>query len=523
MKKVKIGTEFFSGKIYPLVMSALLLIGYFFEIEAYTAALNMLIVSLAFLTSHSLKPMMFFVLTFFYQMTVANSPMAPSNSDNYSTGIRPYLLIGAAVIFAVCGFVYSFKHKLFTKMNFFKIPLFVPMLALSVGLAANGLLTSDYTIGNLLWALALVVVYVVLFLMLYLALKEENAHEITEYFTYISLLISWILLIQVAEIYLSGDLFANSGIDRGAFSLGFGKQNAVGFVLATLIPINFYGFMKNKCNYAAYFHLVTAFLLMGATITSTSRNSVLIGGVYFAFCLVFIMFAGERKKIARILVPVSIIAVAAVVLIFFKDEFVSLIKHYLERTKIDDMSQSDINNASAGRISIWIRCLEIFKEHPIFGAGFFGEQMKFATPMAEVIPHFAHNTIFQLLAGTGIVGTLCYGFYRVCTLKYLIRKPTLDRFMLMVSASMLLTGSMLDNHLFNIYPGISYTVALVIACLLYEQQFSAKECRASATEAIQETAEESPAPESELTDAQNAEFMENISELLEESKEAMNS
>ncbi len=467
MKAIKFNTEFFSGKIYPLVMSALLLVGYFFEIEAYTATLNMLIVSAAFILSPSIKPMMFFVLTFFYQMTLANSPMAPTNSDHYSTGIRPYLLIGGAVTFVICGFIYAFKNGIFTKKNFFKIPLFIPMLALAFGLVTNGLFTDDYTAGNLLWGLALVVVYVILFLMLYLGLMEEDPHEISDYFTYISLLISWILLLQVGEIYLSGELFANGGVDRGAFSLGFGKQNAVGFVLANLIPMNFYGFMKNKCKYAPYLHLVTAFLLLGATLTSTSRNSVLIGGLYFAFCFVLIMFAGERKKIARIIVPVSVAIVAAVVLLFFKDEFITLIKHYVERTNKDDL-----NSSSAGRISIWEKCFEIFKRNAVFGAGFFGEEMKFATPMASIIPHFAHNTLFQLLAGMGTVGTLCYGFYRVCTLKYILHKPTLDRFMLMVSASMLLTGSILDNHVFNIYPGFYYTTALVIAVLLYEKQFS---------------------------------------------------
>ena len=410
MKKLKIGPEFFSGKTYPLVMSALILIGYFFEIEVYTATLNMLIVSLALLTSRSLKPLMFFALTFFYQMTVTNSPMDPIKSDKYFTGIRPYLLVGGAVVFVVCVLVYVFKNKLFTKINFLKIPLFIPMIVLTVGLTANGLLTSDYKVGNLLWTLALVVVYVIFFLLLYLGFMDEDARDIAEYFTYINLLISWILLFQVAGIYLSGDLFANGGVNRGAFTLGFGKTNAVGFVLATLIPMNFHGFMKNKCKYLAYLHLVTAFALMGATLTSTSRNAVLIGGLYFAFCFIFMMFAGERKKISRILVPISIVVVGLVVLVFFKDEFISLIKHYLDRTKVEDMSQSGLNSASAGRINIWIRCFEIFKEHPIFGAGFYGEQMKFATPMAAIIPHFAHNTIFQLLSGTGAVGALCYGF-----------------------------------------------------------------------------------------------------------------
>lgn len=484
MKALKLTPKFFEGRMYPLVMSALILIGYFLKIEVYTATLNMLIVAASLLLTTSLRPLMFFVLTFFYQMTVTNSPMDPTKSDHYFTGIRPYLLIGGMTVLVVCALIHAFKNKYFTKMNFFKIPLFVPMLALAFGLLTNGLFQPDYKVGNFLWGLALAFVYVVLFLLFYLGLKDDDPRETAEYFTYISLVISWILLLQVAEIYLVGNLFAGGGVHRGAFTLGFGKTNAVGFVLATFIPMNFYGFMQNRSKYLPYVHLVTAFALLGATLTSTSRNAVLIGCIYFAFCFIFTMFAGERKKLARIVVPSSIVLVALAVLLFFKDEFFALIKHYVDRTQLDGFSQNDINSASAGRINIWIKCFDIFKDNPIFGAGFFGDEMKFAKPMAEIIPHFAHNTIFELLSAMGIVGTLCYGYYRVCTLKYLFRKPSLDRFMLMLSASMLLTGSMLDNHLFNIYPGFYYTVALVIAVLLYEKQTADRQKLMSAVENI---------------------------------------
>jgi len=506
-------SAFFSGKLYPLVMTALMLVGYVFEIEAYTATLNMLIVSLALLITPSIRPLMFFVLTFFYQMTAANSPMDPSKSDNYFTGGRQYLLLLGAASFIICAIIYTFKNKYYTKNNFLKMPLLLPMIVLSLGLISNGFFKDDYTVGNLLWALALVVVYVVLFGMLWIGLKNEDPKEITEYFTYINLIISWFLLVQVAGIYLSGKLFVNGTVDRGAFTLGFGKTNAVGFVLASMIPMNFYGFMKNRSKWMPYLHLFTAFALLGAAITSTSRNAVLIGCAYFAFCFIFMMFAGDKKKIARIIVPISAVVIILAVLIFFKDQFFSLIKHYIDRTDMD----KGLNGASAGRINIWLKAFEIFKENPIFGAGFYGEEMKFAQPMAEIIPHFAHNTLFQLLASMGAFGTLCYGFYRICTLKYIFRKPTLDRFMLMVSASTLITGSMLDNHLFNIYPGLYYTTALVIAVFLYEKQFNKKDAEAVP---VTEATDDTPVTDNEDTDEK---FIANISELLEESSDILNS
>lgn len=506
-------TAFFSGKIYPFLMLIWMLAGYFYEKEPYFAFVNMIVVSFAFLTTRTIKPMIFFVLTVFYQMNAVHSPMDPVNSTYYLTGRRAALLVIGAAAFVICGTIYTFKNKFYKKDNFLKMPLFLPMMIFTAGLVANGFMKSDYTVGNLLWALALVVVYVVLFGMLWIALKDEDPHEITDYFTYINLLVSWMLLIEVAGIYLSGGLFVNGTVDRGAFTLGFGKTNAVGFVLASLIPMNFYGFMRNKSKVMPYVHLLTAFALFGAALTSTSRNAVLIGCLYFAFCVIFSMFAGDRKKTARILLPSLIVVAAVVALVFFKEELVSLARHYIDRTDIDD----GLNSASAGRISIWKECLRIFKDNQLFGAGFFGEEMKFAQPMADIIPHFAHNTLFQLLAGTGVVGTLCYGYYRICTLKYAFRNPTLDRFMLTVAASTILTGSMLDNHLFDIYPGIYYTTALVIAVLLYEKQFKKKDTEAAS---VTEPSDDNPADDDEDTDEK---FIANVSELLEESSDILNS
>jgi hypothetical protein len=117
-----------------------------------------------------------------------------------------------------------------------------------------------------------------------------------------------------------------------------------------------------------------------------------------------------------------------------------------------------------------------------------------------------------LLAATGGFGFLCYGFYRICTIKYLVHKPTLDRFMLMLGASMLAAESLLDNYVFHIFSGFYYTVALVIACLLYTRQFAPK------VEEVDALEEENTPQEND-----NSEFIENISQMLKESSDILNS
>lgn len=458
MKKTLLERKFFAGEMYPIFMSILLLIGYFGKIEIYTASLNMIIVAFALIYSNSIKPLIFFVLTFFYQITVINSPLDPKPSDHYFIGERPYIFVSCAIILLVCIFVFIFKNKLLTKMNLFKIPLFVPMIVLSVGFLCNGLFRPDYTISNLLWGLGLILAYVLLFLLFYVALVDEDPKELTQYFTHVTMLMTWILIAEFVAILISGNYINQAGsIDRGAVVLGFGGCNEVGFHLSMLIPMNFLGFMKGK---RPYLSLISAFVVYGATLLSTSRNSMIVGSAYFFFCLALSMFVGERKKVARILIP-SIVIIALAVFFIFNEPIMIVVDHYLNRGMGD-----------SGRFRIWRECFDLFLENPIFGTGFYGLKVGLGSGLiAPILPEFAHNTVFELLGALGIVGFLCYGFYRVATLKYLVHKPTLDRFMLMVAASMLATESLLDNYVFHIFSGFYYTVALVIATLLYTKQF----------------------------------------------------
>lgn len=459
MKDLRLDKELLWDRICPLIMSVIILIGYFGEIEVYTASLNLLITAFALLASSSIKPFIFFVLTFFYQITVANSPMEPQPSDNYFTGLRPYIFIGSALVLAVCFFIYFFKNKLLFRTKLTKIPLLLPMVALTLGLLANGLLSEDYKIGNALWGSFLVVTYVVLFIIVYLGAKSEDVHKMTDYFLYITILMSWILLAQFAGALLTNNYFTEGGgVNRGAIVLGIGGCNEVGFHVSMLIPMNFYGFMKGK---HPYFSLFTAFAMYGATLLSTSRNSMLIGSAYFIFCLVLCLFFGDRKKQFRSILPLAVLFLMLVIFIF-PDPVMSVVNHYRDRGMGD-----------SGRFDIWKKCFKIFRENPLFGVGFFGLDVGLKNGLIiSTIPEFAHNTVFELLAATGMFGFVGYTFYRISTLKYLIHKPTLDRFMLMVAASMLAVESLLDNYLFHVFSGFYYTIALVLAAMLYEKQMS---------------------------------------------------
>jgi hypothetical protein len=115
---------------------------------------------------------------------------------------------------------------------------------------------------------------------------------------------------------------------------------------------------------------------------------------------------------------------------------------------------------SNGRLDLYKHGLENFITHPIFGGGFdsclednFGH---------GIDPNRYHNTIIELLATCGVVGFGAYCYHRYQTIKLFIKKKSnLSCIFLGICALALLLTSLLDNHIFNLYPTMYYSIILV--------------------------------------------------------------
>ncbi len=442
----------FGGWLYPLVQTGLVLFGAISGLEIYTALAGIVLVSIALLTSNTIKPFLFFLLTFVYQLPTEH--LYPS--DYYTSGYNLYLIIGGFALLLISLVVFIVKNELFLRARVTKIPLFFPLCIMTVGLLLNGIDQQGYTVKNFIWAALMMLVYFLLYVIIYLGIKGEDPHELANHFTYMTLLMSWILIILIVKLYFVDGVIVDGEIDRKLIKLGFGVQNIIGFNTSMLIPMNFYGYMKGK---TPYLSLVTAFAVLIASIATTSRNAMVFGTFYFVVCLFMCMFFGDRKRESRIAIPVMVV-VTCIAIFVFRDEFRYLVDLYVER-----------GMDGSGRFGIWKECFEIFKDNSLFGVGIFGMLAKGTEQFVpqQFVPQFAHNTVFELLSATGIVGTISYLIYRLSTVKYALRKPTLDRFMLLMGASVLLAESLLDNYVFQIYNTFYYVVALAIAVRIYER------------------------------------------------------
>ena len=124
----------------------------------------------------------------------------------------------------------------------------------------------------------------------------------------------------------------------------------------------------------------------------------------------------------------------------------------------------------SGRTSLWKGGFEYFKSSPVFGVGFYSDL--YADYLGgfngfsgmSFIPHMCHNTVIQLMSACGIVGLITYLVHRVQTVISFFRNVTYDRTFIALTMLSLIGLSLVDNHLFNIFPTIIYACLTAVLC-----------------------------------------------------------
>lgn len=449
--------EFFLGKWYPVLTFLLVVLGYVTGLEVYTLLINTVLMAFAIVRTLSIKPMLFYMLTFMYQFSAQHLPMKPFYSDHYYSGHRPFVIVASGVIIVVAVLIYFVRSKVLRFVTWRKIPLLLPLILFCGAMLVNGLFVKGNDIMDFVWGCGQVLVYLVIYLLCYLGLRNENRRELFDYFRHLVTLMSWVIVLECAWFIVSGDRSFGQVVSERSLALGVGNCNIVGAHAAMLIPANLYGLMKGK---RPYLSLLTGFAVYAVAMVSTSRNAMLFGTVYFICAFIFCAFFGSKKKqMGRLIVSATVFLV--VFAIIFRAEVVSVIKLYLDR-----------GMGNNGRYPLWERAWQLFLESPVFGKGFF--TLDLTTPNSfdklsfELVPDFAHNTVFELLGATGIVGFVTYSIYRISTLVIAFRKPNAERIALVISALYIVFASLLDNFVFQIFSPVFYTVTMVIAVFLYE-------------------------------------------------------
>lgn len=185
---------------------------------------------------------------------------------------------------------------------------------------------------------------------------------------------------------------------------GWGGSNAIGLYLALTICACFYKMARAK---GAWKGLWSAVLFVGlvATALSLCRTAILVS------CLIFVVgsvcLLCDKNNRLPIIFTIIAYMVPFIFIIAYKYD-------YIWTNIIQPWTKGDINQILTGRVDIWKRYVEYFKQNPVFGAGFLADKEAWITNEyvdaegdLNMFAVSAHNILLQALGGGGIFGLLC--------------------------------------------------------------------------------------------------------------------
>jgi len=375
-----------------------------------------------------------------------------SNPSDYFT--RPEIL--SQMIIAITLLVGMVITRIVESIIYrrFKItPAFIGLCAFVAALLLNGIFSEYYTGMNLVYASFLTVLFLGIFCFANgnIQISGETYERIA--FSFIALLA--VLAIELGVAYLTyDDLIVDGAIVRSKLQFGWGMYNTMGMYLTLCIPASFYlaanykhGWAFTLCGAA---NLALAYLCM-------SRQAILMGTIVFLACVVWLLIRVKgRQRIINAAIIGGLAVVSIIIMAILHEKIASVFA-----------SLTDALDTGSARTIVWKEAIDKFLNYPVFGAGFYSRTLWVwgESGFADILPRMYHNTIIQLLECSGIVGLAAYAVHRVQTVLSFLRNVTHERIFIALVISALLLVSLLDNHIFYLYPTIIYSTLIGVMSL----------------------------------------------------------
>ena len=438
-KKVQNLRRFYEGDLYLAIVALAATAAYCFSIELFIAPLLILFCGAGLIVSKDFKPYLIILLLFVYMVPPAHmQPDSGSFTNSYY-----YKNLGVLIFYAVLvvltlvlrflvhgGFTKIFKTK--TRLTFFVIPL-------SIAFLSNGFFAENYRVGNLIFGLTMA--FCMCFLYLLLVHNIDYDKTTVTYFCKVCFFIALTLIAELIFVYATGDFFEDGVVYRNIMYFGWGIGNNYGAMVAILIPPLLYLATNEKHWYLFYGIAIFAYV---ATLFSFSRAAMLVGTAGMVFGLVVIMLTGKNAK--KCMIANGTILVLAILSIILKRDVIAIVFKKILDAKFDDN----------GRFDLWGLARDNFIAHPIFGGGFYS--CEFVS--RGFLPSFYHNTVIEIAAVMGAFGLTAYLAFRTKTIYLCVRGLNTERLFLGLMLAVLLGISLLDNHMFNVYP-LFYHAAII--------------------------------------------------------------
>lgn len=223
-------------------------------------------------------------------------------------------------------------------------------------------------------------------------------------------------------------------------------KNNIATCLIFSMPFCFYRAIRCKLSVGYCALGILSFVCICLTM---SRGGVLFGGIEFVLCIAYLIFYSRKINLITNLLIVAIFAVC-VGLLLANDKFSS----YLE-----NLMEVEPNEA---RVHMFALGLENFLKHPILGHGV-PYKGKFYFPQKGAM-YWYHNTIIQIMAMTGMVGVVTYGWQYIVRVKTLINRKSLFNYAALISFIGFETMSLVNPGDYTPVPYLIVLLFILVVC-----------------------------------------------------------
>ena len=443
MEKLEKIRVFYFGKLYPVLVALFIFIGHITGCEVIFCAVMLSTVIAGLLICRDIRFLITPLFCTIFAVTASHSPNVPNYSDHYT---QPWVIITLSVL-ATMLLIGLFFFMIRNRKDACPIPkkgTLISLLIFCIAICANGLFSSNYTVGNLLFAGTFFLGGVFVYWLLARHIYFDKGTQV--YFMYCLVVSGLLICAELLSAYVTTVRFdVNGDVVKESVIVGWGVWTTVGGMLTMLMPACFYFSATQKQGWIG--SLLGLFELF-CVLLSQSRGALLIGAGIFVLCLLGTCFGGTYQKRNRWIAAGFLVFGAAGVLLLW-GRILPLIQNFLNAGFGDN-----------GRFDLWRIGWKNFIENPWLGSGFYDSYVNQEWTL-NVIPYMYHNTVIQFLGATGIVGSLAYAYHRVRTVQKVFARPTVYKTFLAFCVLGLLIFSLLDVLLFNIYPVFYYASMLL--------------------------------------------------------------
>ena len=248
----------------------------------------------------------------------------------------------------------------------------VGLLACSLAFVLGGIFISFNWLNSLMifgFCLAIYILYYI---------SVNHTTNLKEYLEKLFIIGGFIVCFQVVYFVQTTEMqsfFSAQGVNTAALFIVLGIIAC--FTMA----------LKAKLDFVFY---IFALILSALVVFTKCRVGMFLAVIFDVFFTVILFVKAKHKK--TILLTLLVVLVAFIIAYLLSGEF----KEFVQSTIFGKKGLS-------GREKLWTWCLELFREEPVMGYGFFydGEVPTLRTGSSVIL---AHNTLVQWIACLGIIG-----------------------------------------------------------------------------------------------------------------------